>query len=479
MLDAALAGSRGWTAIIDATDHIRIGNGDRMGMLTKGDIGDSLYWKGDSEATGRVRTMLQAARAGTEQGASHMWTDPEDPTRIRFFELHARPIPDAENDEGLCLFQCVEVTDEREQAIRTAQAERMASIGELAGGLAHDFNNLLFVALGNLQLIERRAAAIEDEAICTWADRGVQAVQRGSEIAKALLTVSGRYPVNETVIALDDFIREMAALIEQSAGRDTKVEYRLEEGLEVRVDPGRLSSSILNLCVNARHAVEGRAAPTVSIELTRSSDPGAGMAEFAITDNGVGMSADVASRAFEPFFTTKPRGKGSGLGLASVFSFTGQAGGWTSINSTEGSGTTVRLALPLVNMESPSPHTEDGRVFLRALVVDDEVELARLVAAWLEADGISVTVAHDAIAAYRIIQEQALDLLVTDINLGDGDSGVEVAEALRLAHSEAKVVYMTAYADRVRTLEALGHTTLAKPFSAAELVSAIHSPTPG
>lgn len=476
MLDAALAGSRGWTAIVDATDVIRIGNGERMGMPTEGNIGDSLYWKGDSEATHRVRAMLAAARGGAEQALSHMWTDPQDPSRIRFFELHARPIPDADNDEGLCLFQCVEVTDEREQAIRTAQAERMASIGELAGGLAHDFNNLLFVALGNLQLIERRAVSIDDELLNTWAGRGIQAVQRGSEIAKALLTVSGRYPVNETVIVLDDFVREMAALIEQSVGRETSVEYRLEAGLEVRVDPGRLSSSILNLCVNARHALEGREHPTVTIELRRLAESGVGLAEFAVVDNGAGMSAEVAARAFEPFFSTKPRGKGSGLGLASVFSFAGQSGGWTAIESTEGEGTRVRFALPLVDREPTDAEVPEGRAIRQALVVDDEVELARLVAAWLEDEGLAVRVAHDGLTARRIIEEQAPDLLVTDINLGEGDSGVGVADALRQADPRATIVFMTAYADRVRTLAESGHTTLAKPFSATELAALVRPP---
>ena len=193
-----------------------------------------------------------------------MWTDPADPGRIRFLDVRAHRLDDSAtcaDPDVLCFLQCIDVTEEREQSIRTAQAERMASIGELAGGLAHDFNNLLFVALGNLQLIERKAEALGDDDLKGYALRSTQAVQRGSEIAKALLTVSGRYPVNESTILLDEFVTEMAALVEQSLGKDTSVRFDLEPGLWVRADPGRLSSSLLNLCVNARHAMEeiGRA----------------------------------------------------------------------------------------------------------------------------------------------------------------------------------------------------------------------------
>ncbi|MFZ9483513.1 MAG: sensor histidine kinase, partial [Ilumatobacteraceae bacterium] len=342
MLGAALAGSRGWAAIVDEADQIRVSNGDRVNEPTTGDVSTARYWTGDDVAIARLRDGLAEARIKGESTWTHMWNDPADAARLRFLDIRAHRLDDSATSadpDVLCFLQCIDVTEEREQSIRTAQAERMASIGELAGGLAHDFNNLLFVALGNLQLIERRAEAIGDDDLKGYAQRSTQAVQRGSEIAKALLTVSGRYPVNESTILVDEFVTEMAPLIEQSLGKDASVNFDLEPRLWVRSDPGRLSSSLINLCVNARHAMESQPTHAVTVSARRGADPA--HVDIAVRDSGSGMSPEVAARAFEPFFSTKPRGKGTGLGLASVFSFAQQSGGTARIETGEGRGTTV------------------------------------------------------------------------------------------------------------------------------------------
>ena len=347
MLDAALSGSRGWAAIVDEADQIRISNGERAGEPTSGDISAARFWADDAAAVDRLRAMLVHARQHGESAMTHTWSDPDDPARIRFVEIRAHRLPDTAtvaDPDQLCYLQCIDVTDEREQALRTAQAERMAAIGELAGGLAHDFNNLLFVALGNLQLIERRAEALGDDALMGYASRSTQAVQRGSEIAKALLTVSGRYPVNESTIRLDEFVHEMAALIEQSLGKEVGVEFDLAPGLVVKADPGRLSSSILNLCVNARHAMDGRPERRAVITC-RAAENGA--AEVAVTDSGSGMAPEVAARAFEPFFTTKDVGEGTGLGLSIVAGIVGEHNGQLSFTSNAKEGTTFLITLPI------------------------------------------------------------------------------------------------------------------------------------
>ena len=472
MLDAALASSRGWAAIVDEADHIRISNGDRADEPTSGDIGAARYWATDPAAVERVRALLSTTRQTGESSMTHTWPDPDDPGRTRFLDVRAHRLPDTattSDPDQLCFLQAVDVTDDREQALRTAQAERMAAIGELAGGLAHDFNNLLFVALGNLQLIERRAETLGDDALIGYAARSAQAVQRGSEIAKALLTVSGRYPINESTIHLDEFIHEMAALIEQSLGKEVTVEFDLEPGLTVRVDPGRLSSSVLNLCVNARHAMDERPVRRAVISC-RAADEG--WAEVSVADSGVGMSAEVAARAFEPFFSTKPRGKGTGLGLASVFSFAQQSHGSARIDTVEGGGTTVTIRLPFAT-DQPTPRPTHERALRRALVVDDEQNLADLVASWLDEAGIDCRVAYDAPTAVLLLDEFAPDLLLTDVTLGNGQSGADVAAAFRDIDPSATIVFMTGYADKVRMLQATGSTTLAKPFTADELLEVI------
>jgi signal transduction histidine kinase len=480
MLGAALAGSRGWAAIVDEADKIRVSNGDRVDEPTTGDVATARYWSGDDVAIARLRDGLVEARVKGESAWTHMWNDPTDAARLRFLDVRAHRLDDSATSadpDVLCFLQCIDVTEEREQSIRTAQAERMASIGELAGGLAHDFNNLLFVALGNLQLIERRAEAIGDDDLKGYAQRSTQAVQRGSEIAKALLTVSGRYPVNESTILVDEFVTEMAPLIEQSLGKDASVNFDLEPRLWVHSDPGRLSSSLINLCVNARHAMESQPTHHVTVSARMGADPT--HVDIAVRDSGTGMSPDVAARAFEPFFSTKPRGKGTGLGLASVFSFAQQSGGTARIETGEGRGTTVTISLPLASVDetAATPDTastdDTARQIRNALVVDDERNLADLVASWLEEAGIATTVAYDAAEALRLVAEATPDLLVTDVNLGNGKNGADIATALRSIDAGAGVVFMTAYADRVRILQESGAPTLAKPFTAAELLEVI------
>lgn len=469
MLDAALSGSRGWAAIVDEGNQIRISNGERAGEPSSGDIAAARFWADDPAAVERLHEVLAQAREHGESGMTHTWSNPEEPGRMRFVEVRTHRLPDTStvaDPDQLCYLQCIDVTEEREQALRTAQAERMAAIGELAGGLAHDFNNLLFVALGNLQLIERRAEASGDETLLGYATRSAQAVQRGSDIARALLTVSGRYPVNESTIHLDEFVREMAALIEQSLGKEVTVEFDLSPGLVVRADPGRLSSSILNLCVNARHAMDERPVRRAVISCRPAAD---GTIEVAVADSGSGMSPQVAARAFEPFFSTKPRGKGTGLGLASVFSFAQQSHGTARIDTVEGEGTTVTIVLPVAADDAVPALANSTRELRTALIVDDEQNLADLVSSWLEEDGIACRVAYDAPTAFRLLEETSPDLLLTDVNLGAGQNGADIAAALRDSDPRATIIFMTGFADKVRMLQETGSTTLAKPFTADEL----------
>ena len=463
LLDAALAGSRGWSAVVDMQQQVRIANEHPLGTSEGHAVTEAAVVVGDDVAAERVRVLLAQARGEGAASANHVGAD--DHGRTRIVEMTANLLP-ATGEEQLCFVQFVDVTDDRERLMRAAQADRMEAIGSLAGGVAHDFNNLLFITLGYLQLMEQHADRVNDPKLASYVAPAIDAVRRGAEVTKALLTVSGQHPLNERGIDVGAFVSELAPLVEQAVGKRVTVRYHVDDDVEARIDTGRLSGCLLNLCANARHALEGRPDPTVDIAVRRQSGAAGEVAVIEVADNGIGMSAEVAERAFEPFFTTKGRGKGTGLGLASVFSFAQQSGGTATIRSTEGAGTTVSLVFPAASQpgrfEADAP--SQGPIE-RVLVIDDEKDIADLVASWLEPFVADVRVAQSPMAALDLAASFAPQLLVCDAHLESSIDGLEVARRVLVQRPDTVVVFMTGFAERVRELEATGAMTLAKPFS--------------
>jgi len=370
MLDAALRAADGWSAIVDADDVVGVTNGGPHGVASGARLSDIDLLRHDAEIHERVMTALARARLG-----DHVSLELSDRLdgRERFFELRVQRIPAAAD---LLFVQFVDVTAAREQALRTAQAERMESIGLLAGGLAHDFNNLMFISQGYLKKIEDHAGRLRDDTLRGYVSPVLDAVRRGADLTRALLTVSGKHPVNPVGIGIDRFIDELAPLISQSVPPHIAISYEIQPDLHVLADAGRLSNAMLNLCVNAGHAMEQLDRGQLVIT-ARSGDEG--MIDISVQDTGHGMSAEVRARAFEPFFTTKIRGKGTGLGLASVFSFVQQSEGQVSIDSVEGEGTTITMSLPAAGEVGDGLIPRDAGRALKVLVVDDEPALAELV----------------------------------------------------------------------------------------------------
>ena len=463
LLDAALAGSRGWSAVVDTSEHVRISNEHPLGTSEGHRVADAGAVAGDPLAMERVRQLLADARVDGVAATTHVGADEHGRTRI--VEMSANVLP-ATGEERLCFVQFVDVTAERERLMRAAQADRMEAIGALAGGVAHDFNNLLFITLGYLQLMEQHADRVNDPKLASYVAPAIDAVRRGAEVTKALLTVSGQHPMNQRGIDLAAFVTELAPLVTQAVGKRVEVRYHLEPGVAARVDPGRLSGCLLNLCANSRHAVDGRPDPAVDITVRRTTSEGVEQVVIEVADNGVGMPAEVAARAFEPFFTTKGRGKGTGLGLASVFSFAQQSGGSATIDSAEGVGTTVTIRVPAaLPLELTGGDVPASVRLDRALVVDDEKDIADLVASWLEPFVGEVKVAQTPWAALELADAFAPQLLICDAHLESSIDGLEVARRVLAQRPDTVVVFMTGYAERVRELESTGAATLAKPFS--------------
>ncbi|MFM7686696.1 MAG: ATP-binding protein [Actinomycetota bacterium] len=478
LLAAALEGSAGWTCIIDAHDRVVMSNTDANALLPGTPISSSHLWADHAEHAAAVVRLVHTARLGSVGNLQHIWTDPNDPSHaMRIFEVDARPLP----DPSLIYLQVIDVTENRDRAMRTAQSERMEAIGVLAGGLAHDFNNLLFITLGYLQMLERQPKISADTTAMSYVGRAIEAVERGAAVAKSLLSLARSQPLASVPVNIRQFVGDIRPLVEQALGSSHRLLIDItDDDLDVMVDRGRLSSGLLNIVFNARDAMDGRGTLEIRAERCVAAPVGGDAmpaVALSVRDTGKGMSQEVLSRAFEPFFTTKQVGSGTGLGLSTLYSFAQQSGGWATIDSAEGVGTTVTVFLPSV-----TTHTDGGDVPLppartatRALVVDDEAALADLVAGWLEDFGMDTRVAHDPDEAIRLAEEFHPELLVSDANLGADIDGLELARRMVELEPSLLVVFMTGFSERIKALQAAGVATLAKPFSRDDLAANLRS----
>ena len=477
LLAAALQGSPGWTAVVDQGDRVVMSNNNEHGVPAGALVAESLICRSDESTSTHVAQMLQEARGGLSGTYQHHWSDPTDPTNMmRIFQVDVRPLP----DPRLVYLQCVDVTEQRDRAMRTAQSERMESIGVLAGSLAHDFNNLLFITLGYLQMLERQPIVAGDAQASTFVARAVEAVERGATVAKSLLSFARSQPLEASVITMEKFVGDLRPLIDQAIGSaHTFIVDIRGEGLAVSVDQGRLSSGLLNIIFNSRDAMDTKGTITLSVERTEAvaSDGSLhDMVAIAVTDTGKGMPPEVAARAFEPFFTTKQVGSGTGLGLATVYSLAQQSGGWATVDSTEGVGTTITIYLPPAHTDAPVDDEGDTGgewTIRRALVIDDEPALADLVSAWLTDLGLSVRTANTPDEAQKVAAEFKPQLVVSDANLRADMDGLELARTLVEVLPSLVVVFMTGFSDRIKALQAAGVATLAKPFTRDDLVKVL------
>lgn len=480
LLSAALEGTPGWTAVIDSSDRVLVGNKFPLGAPQGGKLVDAELLQGSDANTEKALRLVSRARQGQADSITITTPSGDDPQSLRIYEVLAHYVSDATKDD-LVFVQFIDVTERRELAMRTAQAERMESIGVLAGSLAHDFNNLLFITQGYLQMMERQPAVANDPQLNRFVSKASDAVQRGATIAKSLLAVARSQPMSAVPINMSQFVADLDPLVQQALGDSPSITLSVEiisDHLDVLVDPGRLSSAVLNLVFNARDAMVDGGALTIHVERTMATDTAGDVRDvvaIAVSDTGKGMSPEVAARAYEPFFTTGKVGKGTGLGLAAVYSFAQQSGGWTTIESREGVGTTVSIFLkPAIDpAASGAPGVPLTGARLRALVVDDEESLADLVGAWLAEFGFETRLATSSNEALSIAREFRPHLLVSDSNLGETIDGAELAAQITSDLPTLVTVFMTGFSDRLLALETVGALTLAKPFSKEDLNAAL------
>ncbi len=378
-----------------------------------------------------------------------------------------------------------------EEALR--QAQKMEAVGQLTGGIAHDFNNLLAVIIGNLELVsERRCDA---RATAEFIAMAMGAAQRGADLTRRLLTLSRSQPTSAETVDLRELADEMLELLRRTLGSRIAIDVKGPTDLwRCRVDRGQFENSLLNLALNARDAMsEGG---TLSIEFANIEiDPDYDVYEMAIdpgryvrvqvTDTGIGMAPETAERALEPFFTTKTEGAGSGLGLSMVYGFVKQSSGYIRIDSRYRHGTTVQLLIPRDSSLEPTAvsdlcHDSLPRAHGECLLlVDDDDSVLRMTGRMLESIGYSVRSARSVREALEALHGSArVDLLITDIMLGGGDSGPELAREVEHERPDLPVLFMSGYPQH--RLEESGFVSsevafLAKPFRKSDVALAVRA----
>lgn len=341
------------------------------------------------------------------------------------------------------------------------QVQKMESIGQLTGGIAHDFNNMLAIVIGSLDIAERRFAS-DPERTLKAIGHAREGANRAASLTQRLLAFARRSPLQPQPIDGNQLVANMSELLRRTLGEGIGLQTVLAGGLwRTHADPGQLENAILNLCVNARDAMDGSGRLTIETLNAHLDDayatrhPGVTAGQYvviAISDNGPGMSREVMDRAFEPFFTTKDVGRGTGLGLAQVYGFVRQSGGHVKIYSELDAGTTVKVYLPryfgpadaappVVPVEE-LPHGLPGELIL---VVEDEDQVRRMSIESLRELGYDVLEAAGGEEAMSLLRARPdITLLFTDVVMPELN-GRELADAARLLRPDLPVLFTTGY----------------------------------
>ena len=354
-----------------------------------------------------------------------------------------------------------DITQQVELEEKLRQSQRLEAVGRLTGGIAHDFNNLLTVIMGNAEMLEERLAS--DATSRSLAEMTRITAERAAELTSRLLSFSRRQPLQPRAADLSVRLTDLRVLLHRSIGESVDLVVENEPGLwKVMVDPPQLDSALLNICINARDAMPRGGRLTISCynadpeELPAAArDLGCDLVALSISDTGTGMDEATRLRAFEPFFTTKDVGKGSGLGLSMVYGFARQSGGTVELHSIMGQGTTVTLYLPRsVDPDRPTPD-EDAADTMRGgnehiLVVEDNDLVRQNLIGQLTSLGYRVTAAGDGAEALALLERLPdIDLILTDVVMPGGLSGLDLAERVHVQRPKLKVMFASGYPSEV------------------------------
>jgi signal transduction histidine kinase len=389
---------------------------------------------------------------------------------------------------------------EREKNLLQAQlrqGQRLEAVGQMTGGIAHDFNNLLTVILGNAEVFERHLS--KNKPLRELAEMTRLAAERGAALTGQLLAFSRQQPLDPKPIDVNALVSGMYKLLRRALGEHFRINTVCSPGLwRALIDAAQLESAILNLSVNARDAMPDGGCLTIetrNVELDETyvadqTQPASEHSEIvpgqyvmiAVSDTGTGMDEATRLKAFDPFFTTKDVGKGSGLGLSTVYGFVRQSKGHIRIYSELGHGTTIKLYLARANETTIASETRLGDSSVpggaeRILVVEDDDLVRNQVTSQLTGLGYQVVTAEDGVETLELLRtSKEFDLLFTDVVMPHGINGRELADqALRL-RPDLRVLFTSGYAENAIVHNGRldsGVHLLNKPYRRSELAAKI------
>jgi PAS domain S-box-containing protein len=380
-----------------------------------------------------------------------------------------------------------DITEKKNLEAKVIHAQRIDSIGNLAGGVAHDFNNILTSILGSTSIMKRKMK--HDDHWYRFADIIETAARRGAALTRQLLTFARRGNVQFRPVLVNDIIEETLRLFERSIDKKISIEKDLiGEVCIISGDDGQLQQSLLNLLINARDAMPDGGTITVQSKKKNIEEDPTGATEIlkgdyiavSVMDTGIGMDKDIQQHIFEPFFTTKDRGKGTGLGLSVVYGVVNSHNGFITVQSEPMLGTQFTMHFPILpaseNLRRSIRHSKLERGTEQILIVDDEKDVASVIGGMLENLGYHITIVDSGRKAISLFKKKKrFDVVILDLNMPKM-SGKETFEKLKKIDPKIPVIISTGYSDRdmdVSKWRVAVNAFLQKPYPIEELSEAI------
>ena len=408
----------------------------------------------------------------------------------RDYRIVASPIFNAAGEVTAAVEMVEDITAKLSLESQLIQAQKMESIGRLAGGVAHDFNNMLSVILGYGQMILEMTQP--NNPLHEYAQEVVAAGVRSTNITRQLLAFARKQIITPEILDLNTIIEDTLKMLRRLIGEDINLVWLPASAWPVKIDPSQLEQILANLCVNARDAIDGVGEITIETatkafdEAYCSEHPGFIPGDFtllSISDDGCGMDKDVQSKLFEPFFTTKELGQGTGLGLATVYGIVKQSNGFINVYSEPGKGTTFKIYLPRHSEQGEKSEKDKVATIPRGqgeivLVVEDEESILKLTAKILHNFGYVVVTANSPKEAVNFVKgyREKIDLIITDVIMPEMN-GRDLANVLLTIQPNLKCLFMSGYTSTVIASQGVlaeGIQFIQKPFSANDLGAKVH-----
>ena len=408
--------------------------------------------------------------------------------RVRWVQGQARAEYD---DDGNVVGHVGAITDitERKQAEQTVRrAQKMDALGKLTGGIAHDYNNMLGVIVGYTDLLQSRLEVAGQTSLLEYTWKIKRAGERGANLTRKLLAFSRRDVSESRRLDINSQLQETRQMLEKTLTARISLQLHLQSELwPVWLDAGDLEDAVVNMCINAMHAIQGNGVITITTENAVISDTGSRLHKLpageyvtlAISDTGVGMDEETREKIFEPFFTTK-QDMGTGLGLSQVYGFVTRSGGEIHVHSEPGHGSHFILYFPrLVDgqgkprlLQHDAQSVADGSETV--LVVDDEPDLLDLVCEVLDDHGYHTLRAHDANTALALLEQYPIDAMLCDVIMPEMD-GYELASIVRQRYPNIRIQLASGFTDDRNRPDSDGqsYTVLQKPYHLDALLKAI------